>query len=51
MVRLTMGTVRARHQQEAWEAVAFHEAAAARVEADAHAQAAAEAARARAVQA
>jgi hypothetical protein len=51
MVRLTMGTVRARHQQEAREAAAFHEAAAARAEADARARAAAEAARARAAQA
>jgi hypothetical protein len=51
MARVTMGTVRARHQEEAREAVAFREAAAARAEADALADAAAEAARARAAQA
>jgi membrane protein involved in colicin uptake len=51
MARVTMGTVRARHQEEAREAVAFREAAAARAEADALADAAAEAARARATQA
>jgi hypothetical protein len=35
MARVTMGTVRARHQQEARGAATFHEAAVARAEADA----------------
>jgi hypothetical protein len=38
MARVTMGTVRARHQQEAWEAVTFHKAAAARTKAEEAAQ-------------
>jgi hypothetical protein len=44
MARVTMGTMRARHQQEAREATAFYEGVAARAEADALAGAAAEAA-------
>jgi hypothetical protein len=51
MARVMMGTVRARHQLEAREAAAFHEAAIARAEVDALVDAAAEGARARAVQA
>jgi hypothetical protein len=39
MARVMMGTVHARHQQEAREAAAFHEAAATRAEADALADA------------
>jgi hypothetical protein len=44
MAWVTMGTMRTRHQEEAREAAPFHEAAAAREEADAVADAAAEAA-------
>jgi hypothetical protein len=49
MAWMTMGIVRVWHQEEAREAVGFHEAATAKVEADALADAAAEAARAWAV--
>jgi hypothetical protein len=51
MAQVTMGTLRAWHQQEAREAAAFQGAAAARAEVDALADAATEAARARAMQA
>jgi tryptophan synthase beta subunit len=51
MAQVTMGAERVRKQMEAREAVAFHEAAAARVEADALADAATEAARPWATQA
>jgi hypothetical protein len=51
MAQVTMGAERMRHRIEAREATAFHEAAAARAEADALADAAAVAAGARAAQA
>jgi hypothetical protein len=51
MAWVTMGTVHVRHQQEAREAIASHESAAARAEADALFDPAVEVARARAAQA